>query len=433
MARRFIFPMLVLLFAIVCPISCVSQAAGEATASPDHITLTWAGNPATTMTVTWRTDTSMTTGYIEYQKGAILSTTAQSVKATSSNFTTDLQATHLFTANLTALSPNTTYSYRVGDGAHWSSVHKFTTADPNTQSFKFLVFGDSQSAKDGKPNYSLWGNNLHGTYNANPDAKFFINVGDLVDVGQSGAHWNGWFEASAGVVDTIPVMPVMGNHETYGSSDTRRPAYWNAQFRMPQNGPSRLKNQVYSYDYGPVHFVVLDSQQEEEKQYGDILTAQEKWLDADLAASKATWKIVLFHRSAYSIKNDRDNDAIKNAFSPVIDKYHVDLVFNAHDHAVGRTYPIKNGEFKSKPSEGTVYYIVGRSGTKFYPDVHKRDWDAFFQTCEDQPNHLVVNVTNTKLTIKNEKLDGTPIDTFTIDKQKDVLAAPLAQPAGVAK
>lgn len=30
------------------------------------------------------------------------------------------------------------------------------------------------------------------------------------------------------------------------------------------NGPDGLKGQVYSYDYGDVHFVVLDSQEDEE-------------------------------------------------------------------------------------------------------------------------------------------------------------------------
>ena len=136
----------------------------------------------------------------------------------------------------------------------------------------------------------------------------------IVDVGQSGAHWNGWFGAAAGVIDTVPEMPVVGNHETTGSSETSRPAYWNAQFKMPQNGPSALKNQAYSYDYGPVHFVVLDSQQSEQSIYGDILTPQKKWLDADLAASKSAWKIVFYHKGSYSLKDGRDNKDVRDAF-----------------------------------------------------------------------------------------------------------------------
>ncbi|MCL5038185.1 MAG: metallophosphoesterase family protein [Chloroflexi bacterium] len=428
MKKRFMLAVLILLFALVCPALSVCQAAGGATASPDHITLTWTDNPATTMTVTWRTDATITKGFVEYQKMAVPSDAAKRVKAASFGFTTDIQATRLFTAKLTGLSPNTKYSYRVGDGSRWSGKHAFMTADPKTKSFKFLVFGDSQSPAD---DYSLWGKIVHNAYNVNPDAKFMVNVGDLVDVGQDGAHWNSWFAAAEGVIDNIPEMPVVGNHETSGSPDTRRPAYWNAQFRLPQNGPVGLKNQVYSYDYGPVHLVVLDSQQSEQKQYGDILTPQVKWLDADLAASKAKWKIVFYHKGSYSVKDGRKNKKVKNAFSPVIEKHHIDLVFNAHDHGVGRTYPIKGDAYMPEPSKGTIYYVAGRSGTKAYDDVHKREWNTFFYNPQDQPNYFVIDVTDTTLTVKTVNMDGTLVDTFVIKKNNNTgrlnrFARPLA-------
>ena len=76
--------------------------------------------------------------------------------------------------------------------------------------FKFLVFGDSQSSQ-----YSVWQTTLHKAYQANKEAAFFINVGDLVDVGQDYAQWKAWFDAAQGVIDTIPAMPVAGNHEAY--------------------------------------------------------------------------------------------------------------------------------------------------------------------------------------------------------------------------
>ena len=121
---------------------------------------------------------------------------------------------------------------------------------------------------------------------------------------RQGAHWNAWFAAAKGVIDSIPIMPVSGNHESYGSKEITKPLYCLEQFTLPQNGPEGLKGQAYSYDYGPVHFVVLDSQQTEQKQGGDILTIQQAWLEADLAASKATWKIVFFHKPPYTILSE---------------------------------------------------------------------------------------------------------------------------------
>ena len=321
---------------------CLTPTDTGAAETPDHIALTWTGDPARTMTITWRTDASVTSGVVQYQKGGKLSKKAKQAKAVSRDFNTDLGATRLFTCTLAELSPNSEYSYRVGDGEHWSDQGSFSTSSKNTRAFKFLVFGDSQGPVGGDNPYGLWRKTVHNAFQANPDAKFMVNVGDLVDYGQMAAHWNAWFAAAKGVVDRIPQMAVSGNHEYFGSRDMTRPQYWAAQWVLPQNGPEGLKGQVYSYDYGPVHFVVLDSQAEEQKSHGDILGLQKIWLEADLAASKARWKIAFFHKPPYTIYPKRNNNDIKAAFCPIMEKYGVDLVFNAHDHGIARTYPIKS-------------------------------------------------------------------------------------------
>ena len=420
---------LLIVLALAWPVLSVGENSGSAPTDapgaaasdppgnpPDHITLTWTGDPATTMTVTWRADTTVANGAVEYRKTDAPEGSEERANATGSNFTTDTGASNLFTATLTGLCPSTRYTYRVSNGSTWSGLHGFSTADPKSVGFKFLIFGDSQSPPSG---YDTWGKNLHGAYKANPDARFFVNVGDLVDVGQSGAHWNGWFEAAAGVIDSIPAMPTFGNHETGGATRTKRPAFYNAQFRLPQNGPAELKNQVYSYDYGPAHIVVLDSQDSEQKRYGDIIEPQRKWLEADLAASKAKWKFVFFHKGIYTLLKGRSYDALKQAFCPIMERYRVDCVFNAHDHGLARTYPLINDVKAASASGGTVYWTVGRSGTKFYTDIRKLDVHSFFYVVKDQPNYLVVDIVGSKMTINSMNADGTLIDSFYIDKKTD--------------
>jgi hypothetical protein len=252
-----------------------------------------------------------------------------------------------------------------------------------------------------------------------------------VDWGQSGAHWNAWFAAAKGVIDRVPEMPVVGNHDYFGSRDMAKPYYWIAQWITPQNGPEGLKSQVYSYDYGPVHFAVLDSQQEEQKKHGDILKIQQSWLEADLAASKARWKMVFFHKPPYESYPNRTNPEIKAAFCPILEKHGVDLVFTAHDHAIARTYPIRNGVMMQRPSQGVIYYVSGQSGGKTYKAVRKMDWNTYFYHPADQPNYFVVEVTEKKITVNTIKLDGTILDVFFIDKAKDVSSDTLAQPGTV--
>jgi hypothetical protein len=418
-----LFPILVLILttAVVLPALCADTTG--ATATPDHIVLTWTDNPAVTQTITWRTDTTVASGYVRYQAGTALSKKAKTAPAASLDFTTDLGTARLFTAKLTDLKPNTKYAYCVGSDQRMSETYTFSTADPKADHFKFLVFGDSQSGIPENAIYQPWGITIHNAADANKDAKFLINMGDMVEIGASGDHWNNWFTAAQGVIESVPEMPVQGNHETYGFSfqDASKPYLMTVQFPVPQNGPDGLKGQVYSYDYGPVHFDVLDSQEEEESpKYGDILKAQKTWLDADLAASHAVWKIALFHKTPYYNKASRTNEPIKAAFCPIFDKYHVDFVLNGHDHGVGRTYAIANDEFMEKPSQGTIYYTTGRSGNKSYGDLSQKIWDTFFYDPQDQPNYLVMEASSTKFTIETYKQDGTLVDAFFVDKTKDI-------------
>jgi hypothetical protein len=426
MKLNHVFRIFALVFALAMMPLMAEQAPGSgATAVPDHITLTWTGDPATTMTITWRTDTTVTTGFVRYRKGSTFLAKTRQVKADSRDFTTDLGPSRLFTAALVDLSAGADYSYRVGDGERWGDWHSFSTAAAKARAFKFFIFGDSQDLLKGDPPYKAWSRTIQKAYKANPDAKFMVNVGDLTDLGLSGAHWNAWFDAAKGVIDRIPEMPTTGNHDFYGQREIAKAAYWIAQFPLPQNGPEGLKSQVYSYDYGPIHFVVLDSQQEEQKKYGDILKIQQSWLEADLAASQAKWKIAFFHRPPYGVMPKRTNEDIKAAFCPILEKHHVDLAFNAHDHGIARSYPINNGAIMEKPSQGVIYYVSGRSGGKTYKNLEKMAWDAFFYDPQEQANYFVVEVADVKITVKTILQDETVLDTFSIDKTAEIDALTL--------
>ena len=93
-------------------------------------------------------------------------------------------------------------------------------------------------------------------------------------------------------------------------------------FSLPQNGA--IPERYYSFDEGPVHFIVLDT----EYAFQDTTRRAEQlaWIESDLSTTRQPWKIALFHRSPYSSGAEHGSDlAVRAAFGPLFERYGVDL------------------------------------------------------------------------------------------------------------
>ncbi|QDR82289.1 purple acid phosphatase family protein [Sporomusa termitida] len=418
MRKPLIFVQILCLIAVILLSSTALLSAAimpAPNAWPDHITLTWTDDPATTQTITWRTGAATVGGQAEYAEAADFIAFPAGARAAAGievlRTNTGDMAIHSVT--LTGLKPGTRYLYRVGTPDHWSEPHAFTTAGAQVPGFKFLVFGDSQSI-----NYGVWQTTLRQAFQANRDAVFFTNVGDLVDVGQDYTHWAGWFSAARGVIDTIPAMPVAGNHECYTPArQFSKPVFFTAQFKLPQNGPAGLKGQVYSFDYGDVHFIMLDSQAGEQRQFEpDMLHKQSRWLQRDLMLTDKKWKIAFIHRPLYNNKPNPENPSLRQVFGPIFDQYHVDLVFTGHDHVYARTYPLYGGAAAGSPAGGTIYVASGRSGTKTYLNTAAKEWNRFFHNPVAAATYITVETGGHWLRVNAFSHSGLLIDAWEINK-----------------
>ncbi|CUH96795.1 hypothetical protein P22_2906 [Propionispora sp. 2/2-37] len=376
---------------------------------PRNVTLTWKGAPATTQTITWQTGRYTMGSKVEYTAATDdLPPLVMSGSAT--QLETDGGLIIIHSTSLTGLKPGTSYRYRVGDGLFWSPYHTFTTAPARTEPFKFLLFGDSQGSS-----YRLWQETLHAAYERNRDAAFMLHIGDLVDIGLNYKQWDDWFQAGRGVIDTIPVVPVMGNHETYTTKwEITQPLLYTAFFRLPGNGPEALTGKVYSFDYGDVHFSILDSQLQEEAEWiPEMLTLQKNWLEKDLAGTEKRWKLVFLHRPVYHNRSSEADQDLRDAFTPLFDRYHVDAVFAGHDHVYARSYPLADGVWNGDKGNGPVYFTIGRSGESTFARAQPKDWNAVFYNPLDQPNYMTVEASAESLLIKVFKLNGDMIDMWS--------------------
>ncbi len=384
---------------------------------PDRIILSIKDDPATTMAVTWRTDTTVNESLAHLVPNIptiFLADSSLTVTGTYSDVDGDGVIGRFHSVSFTGLAPETTYAYRVGSNTDASEWFTFTTASAAPQPFSFLYFGDSQGRN------SLYSRVIRQAYRSTPDARLMIFSGDLVDGGSGSTlqddEWGEWHEAGAFILSEIPVLPTPGNHEYYDPADrTKRDLnkYWRAGFTLPENGPEGLAETSYTTDYQGVRFIVLNS---------DLMTRDEEiarreavWVEGLLRNNPCNWTVMTFHHPVYSTAARRDNKVVRETLKPLIDKYSVDLVLTGHDHTYARGMMMPEGEEKNYRNAGAVY-VVSVSGAKQYKQDAETWWEVGMTNTQ---TWQVISVSGNELTFKAFDASGDLADQFILQKGKN--------------
>ena len=171
--------------------------------------LTWSEDTKSTQTITWQMHEFNPNIRVEYGEIGLPADFPKKVMADVEPFPDETGVSHVYHVTLQGLKSNKEYFYRIVDGDITIKEANFKMGK-NLDSCDFLVFGDSQSY-----NYKVWGETLKAAYTQNPNAEFFVNVGDLVDNGQRISEWENWFLNGKDIMIHLPIVPVVGNHETY--------------------------------------------------------------------------------------------------------------------------------------------------------------------------------------------------------------------------
>lgn len=401
--------------AVGCGMSGNNAESYAAATDVQHLRQVITADSGTGRTVMWQAGQALTAPLAEYRTadGELTAVPAQMAQLQTGGSTT-----YVYTAQLTGLTPGTVYEYRAGYEGSRTAWHSLQT--DNGGSFKALIFPDSQSS-----DYSGWRNLAQAAYEKNSDAAFFINMGDLVDNGYNMSQWRAWFNAVAPLAQSIPAAPVMGNHETYTLEwQVGMPTPYLTLFNLPANG-SANQNQYYSFNYGDVHFAVLNAQIDEMEQFcPGLLEEQLAWLRRDLASDSSKWKIVLLHKDVLRYAfNDRPNSfdpatlqftPLAQQLMPVFDEYGVDAVLTAHLHTYRRRVPLKNF---APDAAGTTYILTGVAGSVRYAGLWQQNpADAALAPQPEDANYLTLEAAPDALTFKAFLPDGTEFDSVTITK-----------------
>ena len=343
--------------------------------------------------------------------------TAACIGTSASNLTTRVVATATAgdhkEAKFTGLTPDSAYFYSVGGAPTAPAAQTFRTAPTtgypsNDGNTRIWVVGDSGTAGYLHSDTSA----TVATPTAYPGVADAVRQGMSAFTKSSGQNidmllmlgdnaYNNGDDANyqAAVFDTykaelknVALWPTIGNHEmgvvdgsalygypagtviAGGLSTSSNPnsyildkAAINSPTLMPYlnifstpiageaGGIASGTKQYYSFNYGKVHVVSLDSQLSARDT--TQRATMKAWLDRDLAdaSTKADWTIVIFHHPPYSKGANHDSDStsitlsidkpqidMRNEFVPVFQKYGVDVVLNGHSHSYERSYYMKD-------------------------------------------------------------------------------------------
>jgi len=334
--------------------------------------------------------------------------------ATGSHHTYSGAGGYIHDVELTGLSPNTRYYFICGgeDGGY-SAERSFRTAPNQSTSFRFVTGGDSRS---GLPDWPEGRDSIsRAMAKFNPSFTQFI--GDFILQWNDQDEWDNWFATAHEYwVDnnglTIPMIPAIGNHEVFYPQPSdynpeNEATNYYGQFCLPDN------ERWYSLDWGPdLHMIVLDSEVLDTG--SDTWSEQLAWLENDLAANvSCTWKIVIFHRPAYSSRGGLSG--AQTYWVPLFDNYNVDLVISGHHHYYERTHPLENDQIS--PENGTVYLVSGGWGAPLHSESSQ--WFTAYGPTEIF-HFVVIDIFEKKLYLRAVNADGVTFDELYINKGLEV-------------
>lgn len=340
-------------------------------------------------------------------------------------------------AEVTGLSPNSNYWYRVGSSESntWSQAVRFRTG-PAEGGFGFTVVADSQGMST--VDYQVYQTALQDAVSRFGESAFTVHLGDIVDHGMDETQWT--LATAHEAVMGQAFVPVTGNHEYKG--DTKDVTEPNALLRHYKLSGLNVPEQdlstgvYYSFDYQNVCFVVLNT--ESLNAAGGIDQAQLNWAYQTLNESSAKWKIIALHKSVYSSgphRQDRDVIQIRAQLNALAADSSVDLVLGGHDHTYNRTAVLRRGVVQETKTlndshggltypvltnpEGTVFITPGTIGVKYYPVSDDASIPTVRSSQPQRPIYAHVELNEERLYYKAYTVQGgssTLYDHFAIQK-----------------
>ncbi len=417
-----------------------------------------------TIVIKWRTDVP-TNSKVQY--GTSLSNL--DMVATSNGSNTE------HTITLTNLTPSTTYYYAVGNSTSQlttpSESYRFKTNPIPGIAVPTRVWAIGDFGKGNAEQVAV--KNSYMQYDDSSKTDVWIWLGDNVyNDGTDAEYQQKLFQLNgfSNVFNWLPFWPSPGNHDyntVWEESAFFGIPYSNIDFEDHQGPyfemvhvptqaeaggyPSQYEL-FYSFDYGDVHFLSLNSEVYDFTQTFSGINQMKQWIEQDLMQNTRTFTIAYFHQPPYS-KGSHDSDApeelvmkaMRERVIPLLEEYDIDLVICGHSHVFERSKLIHghygnsfsfepttmlkdstNGNFAqgnayrkdglNSTPDGTVYVVCGNSGSREAAPSLNYPIMEFVDGGDQACGSFIMDIYKNRLDAKYLHMNGTVMDEFTILK-----------------
>ena len=325
------------------------------------------------VTVMWRTIVATLYNEVHYREAGVTTWT----EVTASSSATDHEVV------LQGLKPGKYYVYRVVYGPQGSEVmsgeYSFRALRHDPTEIVVAVHGENRA--EGTTEYSYAHGRIAEMILGLPQAPqldFAVSVGGLYRSGLGPFNEHLWWPARD-LMATVPLFPTVGDTEYAGDAGLLQ---FDRLFDYPAHGvPGQTSHPFYSFDYGPCHFVVLDTGDEIDDtnpplghEGGPGIDTQHEWLLNDLAlANQQTprpWICVFLHKpvATDTVEHRWDETQIQNVrlgTGTTFEAFGVDVVFQAQSHAYERirySFTDPSATSNVHTDFGVHYVVTGGAG-----------------------------------------------------------------------
>jgi acid phosphatase type 7 len=404
---------------------------------------------SSSITIHWRTDVP-TDSKVKY------GTSASSLSATVNN--PALVTEHI--VKISGLSPYTKYYYSVGSSTlqlQSGPQNYFLTSPVPGQIAKYTFWINGDCGKNSTMQKNV--RDAYLSYVGSNVTNGWLLLGDNAYSAGTDAEYSSQFfnVYQSSVLKYATLWPAPGNHDyanTYDRQNDHNVPYFSV-FDTPENGEAggiaSHSDAFYSFDYGNIHFLSLDSYGREDysTRLYDTTGAQVQWIKNDLAANNKKWVVAYFHHPPFTMgthNSDTETELVKirTNFIKILERMGVDLIVCGHSHDYERSKLMKgyygneasfssaynvsqsSGKYDGSSNSctylkdslhktGAVYIVAGSSGQVGSPQA-SYPHNAMYYSNNTDGGSMILEVEGDRLDAKWLCADGVIRDKFTIIK-----------------